>query len=189
MSGGGGVVIQASRLHGPIDMTSEQRAEVADWRKFYRMCERTYGTPQRPFGEREYVALYVAQDGRCAICRRSRGRDPREPLAYVGRKRKPRRLGVDHNHLTGLVRGLLCSGSVSANTCNRLVARYDADALERAARYLREPPAVGVLSGVPDEAYRYGKPPRNGWQAPGPIGPGCVCDGSGRPCPRHGVVV
>jgi hypothetical protein len=24
---------------------------------------------------------------------------------------------------------------------------------------------------------------------PGPVGPGCVCDGSGRTCPRHGAVL
>jgi hypothetical protein len=137
--------VQPSYLHGPIDMTPQERAELADWRAFYRTCERTYGTELRPFGEREYVALYTAQDGRCAICRKARGRDPREPLAYAGRKRKPRRLGVDHNHLTGLVRGLLCTGSLSANTCNRLVARYDVETLFRAADYLNVPPAVDVL--------------------------------------------
>jgi Recombination endonuclease VII len=125
----------------------DQRNELREWQKFYTEISRKYGTPARPFGEREYVALYVAQDGRCAICRRARGRDPREPLAYAGRKVKPRRLGVDHNHFTGLVRGLLCAGSLSANTCNRLVARYDPEALVRAVNYLAHPPAVAVLFG------------------------------------------
>lgn len=126
-------------------LTPNERRELAEWRAFYRECERKYGTVARPFGEREYVALYVAQHGRCAICRKAKGRDPRYPLAYAGRKAKPRRLGVDHNHLTGLVRGLLCTGSLSANTCNRLIARYSMNTLALAARYLERPPAVDAL--------------------------------------------
>lgn len=132
-------------------ITTAETYELADWRIFYRECARKYGTPARPFGEREYVALYVAQQGRCAVCRKAKGRDPRAPLAYAGRKRKPRRLAVDHNHLTGLVRGLLCSGSLSANTCNRLVARYDLAALRRAADYLSNPPAMEALMNLRDD--------------------------------------
>ncbi|KKL16712.1 hypothetical protein LCGC14_2492820 [marine sediment metagenome] len=45
----------------------------------------------------EYNAMLEAQDGRCVICRRLPGK---------------KRLSVDHNHETGLVRGLLC------NRCN-----------------------------------------------------------------------
>jgi hypothetical protein len=134
---------QPSYLHGPLDITAEQRVELRDWRTFYRECGRRYSTELRPFGEDEYVALYVAQEGRCAICRKAKGRDPRTPLAYAGRKRKPRRLAVDHNHLTGLVRGLLCSGG--DRTCNRIIGWLDLDGIERASRYLRMPPAVGVL--------------------------------------------
>lgn len=132
-------------------LTSAEAHELADWRAFYRAVERKYGTPARPFGEREYVVLYVAQRGRCAICRTARGRDPRYPLAYAGRSRKPKRLGVDHNHLTFLVRGLLCTGSLSANTCNRLIARYDLPALERAVSYLQDPPAVAALLALEEE--------------------------------------
>jgi recombination endonuclease VII len=43
--------------------------------------------------EDEYIRLYNAQDGRCAIC----GIHPADKL-----------LCVDHDHKTGLVRGLLC---------------------------------------------------------------------------------
>ena len=129
-------------------LTNAEAHELSDWRAFYRECARKYATPARPFGEREYVALYVAQHGRCAICRKAIGRDPRYPLAYAGRSRKPRRLGVDHNHLTLLVRGLLCSGSVNANTCNRLIARYDMAALLRATDYLRRPPAIDALMAL-----------------------------------------
>jgi len=124
-------------------ITPAEQRELADWRAFYRECERKYGTPARPFGEREYVALYVAQHGRCAICRKAKGRDPRAPLAYAGRARKPRRLGVDHNHLTGLVRGLLCTGG--DKTCNRIIGWLDRPALERALAYVTEPPAIAAL--------------------------------------------
>jgi hypothetical protein len=65
-----------------------------------------------------------------------------------------RRLGVDHNHLIGnrleAVRALVCTGSLSANTCNRLIARYDLSALERAVVLLTEPPAQHLRRIVTD---------------------------------------
>lgn len=120
---------------------------VADWRAFYRKAFTLYGiTPA------EYRALYLAQLGRCYICQKARGMHPDDPRGGGGR-----RLGVDHNHLiTGRdsVRGLLCTGSLSANTCNRLIARYSLDALKRAVRYLERSPAQVVLNqlaGLDDE--------------------------------------
>lgn len=80
--------------------------------------------------EEDYWKLYEAQGGRCAICQRATGR--------------ARRLAVDHNHKTGEVRGLLCK------PCNRyglgMFARDSIELLERAANYLRNPPARAVLS-------------------------------------------
>lgn len=89
-----------------------------------RYVEQTYEiTPE------EYDALYKAQGGRCAICRRATGR--------------ARRLAVDHNHKTGEVRGLLCK------PCNSygigMFARDEPEVLDRAADYLRNPPAREVL--------------------------------------------
>lgn len=82
--------------------------------------------------EAEYKALYEAQGGRCAICQRATG--------------AKRRLAVDHNHKTGLVRGLLCK------PCNRyglgMFARDDPTVFDRAAAYLRNPPAYDVLRAV-----------------------------------------
>lgn len=67
-----------------------------------------------------YDAALASQGGSCAIC---------------GRPPKPggRRLNVDHDHVTGRVRGLLCA------SCNRGLAwfRDCADHLSTAAVYIR----------------------------------------------------
>lgn len=79
----------------------------------------------------DYEALLAAQKGRCALCRRV----PRS-----------RRLAVDHDHVTGRVRGLLCSDSERG--CNHVVVGIIESAsvdggLEMARRivdYLEHPP-------------------------------------------------
>lgn len=85
--------------------------------------QRTYG-----IGEAEYAAVLEAQGGACAICRR---------------KPKPgSNLHVDHDHRSGLVRGVLCV------TCNHdLLGRRDKDPslFLRAYEYLSSPPAVPVI--------------------------------------------
>lgn len=74
----------------------------------------------------EYWMLYEAQGGKCAICRIATGRT--------------RRLAVDHDHETGLVRGLCCS------SCNyTLLGRFGPDMMRRALEYLESPPAVKVI--------------------------------------------
>ena len=66
-----------------------------------------------------YKMLTLAQEGRCAICLRS------EPVIY-------KNWCVDHDHITGKVRGLLCSYCNSA-----LGLMGDAsETLRRAADYL-----------------------------------------------------
>ena len=62
--------------------------------------------------------LLLAQDGRCAICRRT-------PTRRV--------LDVDHRHGDGLVRGLLCS------SCNMGIGHFrdSPEVLDAAAAYLR----------------------------------------------------
>lgn len=86
--------------------------------------DRSYG-----ISAAEYKILYDAQGGRCAICRRATG--------------KTKKLSVDHDHKTGEVRGLLC------NPCNRygigIMARDNPEVFDRAAAYLRNPPARDVL--------------------------------------------
>jgi hypothetical protein len=73
----------------------------------------------------EYDRLLDAQGGVCAIC---------------GRPPKGKRLAVDHDHTSGLVRGLL-------DSCNQAIGYLHDDLmwLENAAEYLRRPPATEVI--------------------------------------------
>jgi hypothetical protein len=66
-----------------------------------------------------YAALLETQDARCAICRTD------TPGGKGG-------WHVDHNHATGLVRGLLCTN------CNQGLGQFadDPDRLRAAADYL-----------------------------------------------------
>lgn len=77
----------------------------------------------------EYDAILDAQGGGCAICTK------------VPKRGEPR-LAVDHRHCDGLDRGLLC------HRCNyQLLGQWgeDPEFYERAAEYLRRPPAVRVI--------------------------------------------
>jgi hypothetical protein len=74
--------------------------------------------------------MLADQAGHCAIC-------PREPTT--------KRLHVDHDHKSGLVRGLLCW------RCNRKLlppSGDDPDLFDNAADYLRDPPAVRTIGRV-----------------------------------------
>lgn len=113
--------------------------------QFLAHVERTYGL--KPL---EYRALLRAQGGRCYVCRKAAGR--------------ARRLGVDHDHLTGEVRGLVCTGSLNAMTCNRLIAIYGRAQLLRAAAMLSDPPpARAVLAVIRGDG-------THGWMIPSLVG-------------------
>ena len=106
------------------------------WRAFYAvMASGANGYTLTPW---EYRMLYIGQRGRCFICRRAKGIHPDDPKG-----RGSRRLGVDHNHVTGHVRGLLCTGG--DKTCNRIIGWLDGAALARAARYVHKPPAMVLI--------------------------------------------
>lgn len=70
--------------------------------------------------EEDYERMFIAQNGRCAICNTD------TPTG------KWKRFAVDHCHHTGLVRGLLC------NECNRGMGllKDNAELLRKAANYL-----------------------------------------------------
>lgn len=90
--------------------------------------ERTYG-----ISEAEYSQLLQYQGGACAICNGVR----------------PYSLQVDHDHKTGLVRGLLCK---QHNKRLLPAAKDDIAILESAILYLKNPPARAVVGErvVPD---------------------------------------
>jgi len=71
----------------------------------------------------EFEAMSAAQDGKCAICR---------SLETTTHKGRLRRLSVDHDHMTGAIRALLCFA------CNTGLGsfEYDGNVLEAAITYL-----------------------------------------------------
>ncbi len=78
----------------------------------------------------QYRLLWTGCNGHCPIC-----------LKPMGRSRVP---AVDHNHRTGLIRGLICS------PCNNWLGfeHDDADRFARASHYLYHPPALDILGMV-----------------------------------------
>lgn len=74
----------------------------------------------------EYDRILEEQDGGCGIC----GRPPKAQKS----------LAVDHDHVTGFVRGLLCF------FCNkRVLSARSADIIIKTANYVTDPPARRAL--------------------------------------------
>jgi hypothetical protein len=73
-------------------------------RAFHRV--RKYGVT-----DNVYNAMLAAQNGLCAMCGK--------PEVHLGRSGKVRPLVIDHDHVTGKVRDLLC------DTCNRALGFYE----------------------------------------------------------------
>jgi len=94
------------------------KANPESHRSYY---ERNRDIWLRPYGitSVEYDAMLARQGGVCAVC---------------GTAQTDRRLAVDHDHVTGRVRGLLC------NACNRGLGYFadDRTRLMAAAAYLGE---------------------------------------------------
>lgn len=99
-------------------LRTSRRLHAADLR-----LRRNYGK-----GLDDYTLVFLHQDRRCAICRRS---------VRIGKSR----LAVDHCHATGLLRGLLCW------PCNRALAHFhdDLGKLNSAVEYLVHPPFTAVF--------------------------------------------
>jgi len=96
----------------------------------------------------EYAQMFAEQNGVCAICEKP------ETSMIPGRKRAEgqqgiRDLSVDHDHVTGAVRGLLCNG------CNHMLGEVndDREILVSAIKYLdkhsgaTKAPALSVVKG------------------------------------------
>jgi len=107
--------------HGPVYASRCNRCNADD--SYLRMrrsvFEKKYGITLE-----DYEEMHNRQGGVCAIC---------DKPEQVIQNSKLRLLSVDHDHLTGKVRGLLCSN------CNRAIGLLndDADVLKRAIRYLQ----------------------------------------------------
>ena len=101
------------------------------WKRRYSQSRQSKhaGDIERKYGINmiEYELLLSQQGGKCAIC---------------GGGTTKEFFGVDHNHQTGEIRGLLCS------PCNHTLGRVrdSADQLRLAAAYLESPPARKVLT-------------------------------------------
>lgn len=81
----------------------------------------------------EYKALVAATGGFCPLCRC-----------------RPRMWAVDHNHRTGLVTGVVCTG---CNVGLLAASRHDIERVEALAAYLTQTPAqrLGITACVPEE--------------------------------------
>lgn len=106
-------------------LTGRQRSYCSD------ICQSEYARRKRldsifAITPEEYDAILREQGGGCGIC----GRPPSEGKRHA----------VDHDHRTGLVRGLLCF------MCNkRVLGARTADVLVRTAAYVQDPPARRVI--------------------------------------------
>ena len=101
---------------------------TADWRTrnpYYernRKWKKRYGiTPER------YDEMVKIQNNRCLIC-------GNEEIAKHNYTKKVQKLAVDHDHITGKVRGLLCQD------CNQGLGKFYDDILrlEKAIQYLKK---------------------------------------------------
>ncbi len=81
--------------------------------------------------EVEYHRMREMQDGVCAICHKAETRD--------------RKMSFDHDHATGKVRALLCSG------CNQAIGyiKENPDALTKAVEYLKKHQSPAALESKP----------------------------------------
>lgn len=100
-----------------------------------RRVQKVYGLKPGEYGQ-----IYVAQGQVCAICRRATG--------------ATRALSVDHDHKTGLVRGVIC------RPCNDLLGhiRDDLETARRIFAYLLNPPARQLGIVALHEDFRKDKP-------------------------------
>lgn len=88
--------------------TAKWKAENPEKRREYvraSMAKQRYGVTRQHF-----QAMMDAQSGRCAIC-------------SIEREKLSKNLSIDHDHKTGVVRGLVCQ------PCN-LILGYSADDIE-----------------------------------------------------------
>jgi hypothetical protein len=111
-----------TELHNPNRKKGRVKIQVQKWEYYIKV---KYG-----ISEQDYWALYEAQGGVCAICHKVETTKRNPSVNY--KNSTVRRLCIDHDHKTGIVRGLLC------NHCNSILghALDDATTLASAINYL-----------------------------------------------------
>ena len=98
--------------------------------QFYcgKKCRGKNSYYQRVYGitEAEYEAMKKEQNNKCKIC-------DSEGFA-IGKNGHTEKLAVDHDHVTGKIRGLLC------HNCNRALGllQDNVDVILKAAEYLKQ---------------------------------------------------
>ena len=118
----GACLAKYKRKHDPA-FAERDRKRSAAWIKAhpeYRSMSKHRGNLVNVYGltPQRYDEMVLSQNGQCAICSCT----------------PTRRLGVDHNHKTGAVRGLLCS------SCNFAIGllKDSPELIDLAAAYLRK---------------------------------------------------
>lgn len=118
-----GCVVCASENSKKWSKKNVERETAKKARWYANNSERQFdSTIKRKYGitAKEYYSMYKSQGGVCAIC--------------LSKSQGKRKLQVDHSHLTGSVRGLLCIN------CNTVLGRIkdDKEILQRAIEYLQK---------------------------------------------------
>lgn len=123
----------ARKVIGQFNKDNSRKSLLASWckqcRKWYRATNRKqisiifrkYNLKRYNITIEEYNILLKQQYYNCAICKKHSSNFKRN-------------LGIDHNHKTGEIRGLLC------NNCNRLLgnAKDSAKILKNAIEYINK---------------------------------------------------
>jgi hypothetical protein len=98
------------------------------WREYRRKIRAKKNIEKFNISEDAYNAMNKNQNGKCLICKK--------PESVIDRRRKKtRRLSIDHCHTTNKIRGLLCG------RCNLGIGMLDhsINILKNAIKYLTEP--------------------------------------------------
>jgi hypothetical protein len=132
-----GVNISQSRLSAMNYCCNDHsRARINSWASTHRetlkdrRCRREY-----QISREDWEKMYRQQQGLCGVCGKPIG-------GFVGTSDCPTP-AIDHDHQTGLIRGLLHAW------CNRLLGyvRDNIDLARGLANYLENPPAIQALGG------------------------------------------
>ena len=103
----------------PMEYVSRKKlyCDECQGHQAWRVLKHRYGVDMH-----QYKAMLLEQNGVCAVCLKSEG------------QKKRMHLSIDHNHVTGKIRGLLC------NRCNSSIGKFEDNItlIRAAANYLEK---------------------------------------------------